>query len=307
MNLQTWDPQAPAAGLYAMTAAQYHADPCPAPSLSAGTLIRLLDQSPAHARHFHPRLGGARDELGRKTEIGSAVHRLALLAGPELQVIEADSYRSKAAQEARQEAERGGRQAILAEDYAIAQAIAGPLKDAAEQTLGCKIEDAIREAVVIWQDGEFWRRAMIDAMSPDLSRRLDLKTTRGSAAPPSCTQRIFDAGYQLQAVHYTTGIDRLVPALKGRGTFSFLFVEVDAPHCISPALELSEGAWDIARQQHDVGSKLWDSCLKHDYWPAYDTEPLVMEPPPWYLTRWMARMNSDQTLNPVQPMEATAP
>lgn len=299
-SLPTWDPSDPKPGLYAMPAAQYHADPCPAPSLSSSTLIRVLDQSPAHAYAYHPKLGALRDDSDRKTDIGSAVHRLVLQAGQQVEVIAADSYRSKAVQEARQLAEASGKIPILADDYEVAKAIAPGLAAAAEAYLGCRIIDALREVVVIWKDGPHWRRAMIDAMTPDLVRKLDLKTTRGSAAPHSCVQRIFDAGYQLQAIHYSRGVEALAPATRGRGQFGFLFGEVDPPYCTSPVIELSEGAAAIAREQHDVGGKLWDSCLVADTWPGYDTETLLCEPPPWYSQRWLARMNSDHTLNPVQ-------
>lgn len=301
ITLKTWNPAAPAPGFYRMPAAQYHADPCPAPSLSSGSLIRLLDQSPAHAHAYHPKLGGLRDDFDRKTDIGSAVHRLVLDAGQEVEVIAADSYRSKAAQEARQLAEASGKIPILADDYEVAKAIAPGLRHAAETYLGCPIDACLREVVVIWKDGEAWRRAMVDVMTPNGLRRLDLKTTRGSAAPHSCVQRIFDAGYQLQVIHYGRGVDAMLPETRGRAMFGLLFGEVDPPYCTSPVIELSEGAAAIAREQHDVGGKLWDACLKHDYWPGYDTETLLCEPPPWYSQRWLARMNSDHTLNPVQP------
>lgn len=301
-----WNPQQPAPGLYTMTAEQYHADPCPRPSLSAGGLAILLESTPFHAWYRHPKLGAGAQEFTRKTEIGSATHRLVLDAGPEVQVIQADSYRSKDAREQQAAAEAVGRLPILTDDYAVAQAIAKPLRQATEDYLGAKIVDCLREVVIVWMDGEFWRRAMIDAMTPDLRKMLDLKTTRGSAAPHSSVQRIFDGGYHLQDAHYTRGADTIDLEGRGRRSFGYLFAEVDAPHCIGPPIELSEGARTIARDQWSVGSTLWDSCLKHDYWPSYDGETHVAECPPWVEQRWIARMNSDETLNPIQPTEATS-
>ena len=50
-------------GLYRMTAEQYFADPCPAPSLSSSTIRRMLQWTPAHAAAFHPRIGGVFDAV----------------------------------------------------------------------------------------------------------------------------------------------------------------------------------------------------------------------------------------------------
>ncbi|WP_242401117.1 hypothetical protein [Acetobacter okinawensis] len=43
-------------GIYDLPEAQYHADPCPTPSLSNSVARILLDESPMHAHFSHPRL-----------------------------------------------------------------------------------------------------------------------------------------------------------------------------------------------------------------------------------------------------------
>lgn len=297
--MKTWDPHHPAPGIYTMPVAQYHADPCPAPSLSSGCLATLLDQSPFHAWHGHPRLGKGENSEGRKTEIGSAVHRLVLEAGAEIAVIQADSYRGKEARMLQEAAYASGQLPILAEDYAIARAMAAPLRMAAEDYMGAKIADCLREVVIIWRDGEFWRRALIDLMSRDLRKLMDLKTSRGSASPPACVSRIFDGGYEIQAEHYTRAAHSVDPEGRGRREFAFLFGEVDAPHCVSPPIILSEGAQTVSRERWEIGSALWDSCLKHDYWPAYETDTVIAEAPSWFIQRWQSRMLGDSALNPV--------
>lgn len=298
-----WDAANPAPGLYTMPIAQYHACPCPQPSLSSGLLATLLDQTPYHAWYKHPKLGGGERGPTRKTEIGSAVHRLVLDAGQEIQVINADSYRNKDARAAQDAAEAAGLIPILADDYAVAQMIAKPLREAAENYLGAKIADCLREVIIIWRDGESWRRALLDCVTPDLRRALDLKTTRGSAAPPSSVMRIFDGGYHLQDAHYTRGLDTLDPDGRGRRTFGFLFAEVGPPYCVSPPIELSEGARTIANEQWQVGAALWDSCLKHNCWPGYDTATHVAECPAFIAQRWQARVLGDETLNPIHQEE----
>ena len=46
-------------GFHAITAAQYHADPCEPLSLSSSTAWTLLNKSPKHAWSEHPKLGKA--------------------------------------------------------------------------------------------------------------------------------------------------------------------------------------------------------------------------------------------------------
>ena len=49
----------PGPGIYpGISAADYHADCAPEPSLSSSIARTLLAQSPLHAYHAHPRMGG---------------------------------------------------------------------------------------------------------------------------------------------------------------------------------------------------------------------------------------------------------
>ena len=43
-------------GVYSLPDDAYHADPCPGPSLSSSVAKLMLDRSPLHAWHAHPRL-----------------------------------------------------------------------------------------------------------------------------------------------------------------------------------------------------------------------------------------------------------
>ena len=49
------------AGIHDIPPREYHADPCPAPSLSRSIAKLLVERSPAHAYAAHPRLGGPRN------------------------------------------------------------------------------------------------------------------------------------------------------------------------------------------------------------------------------------------------------
>ena len=101
-------------GLYRMTAEQYHADPCPEPSLSSSTIKTMLERTPRHAFHDHPRLGGMRLESSSAAQtLGSVVHAMVLGAGRQWHVIDADDWRTKAAKAERDAAESVGKVPIL--------------------------------------------------------------------------------------------------------------------------------------------------------------------------------------------------
>ena len=77
------------AGVYQMPAEEYHADPCPEPSLSASLIKTLLARSPLHAWHEHPRLNpNVVKEERKEYDRGSAAHALLLEGEDRMAVIE---------------------------------------------------------------------------------------------------------------------------------------------------------------------------------------------------------------------------
>jgi len=91
------------AGLhFAIDPLRYHSDPAPQPSLSSHVAAVLLDRSADHARLMHPRLNPAYDPAAldkkRRLQFGSAAHAMLLGKDKQIEIIDADSYRTKAAQ-----------------------------------------------------------------------------------------------------------------------------------------------------------------------------------------------------------------
>jgi hypothetical protein len=292
-------------GLYDdIPTARYHADDlCALPSLSSSILQIILSESPLHAWAAHPRLNMARErDDSRRSEIGSVSHKLAIGKGADIVVLPFDSYRKKEAQEGRDAATMAGKIPILADDYARALALSKPLAEAAEQYLGMRIDECLREQVIVWNEGKFWRRCMIDLARPDLSMLLDLKTTEASVSPISCARRVYD-GYDVQAAFYTRGADAVDPAQTGRRTFGLIFAEQQTPFAISPPIEFSEAGIEMARQKVEIGCRKWDSCIATNRWPGYGSDVYIAEPPPWALQAWELRQTSDESLNPLHVPE----
>lgn len=281
--------------------AMYHTGPAPAPELSSSVLQALLAGSPLHAWAAHSRLNpNAEREDARNMEIGSVAHKLVLGAGADIVVLDFKDYRTNAAKAARDEATALGKIPCLACDFVRAEELSVGLAVAAEAFMGMPISKCLREVVLLWRNPKTgcWRKAMLDICTPDLLRWADLKTTQASVAPDPCAKRIYD-GYHVQAAFYRSGLDALHPEGRGRRSFGFIFGETSAPFAVSAPIDLTPGGWELAQQQVDVGSALWDSCLKLDRWPAFDQDPQQAEPPPYVVAGWLARMNGDHTLNPL--------
>ena len=104
--------------LCAMSAAEYHADPCPEPSLSSSIARLILSHSPLHAWTEHPRLNpNYKPEESTKFDRGSAAHALLLEGEDRMAVIPFKDYRKDAAQEARDNARLAGKFPVLEADY----------------------------------------------------------------------------------------------------------------------------------------------------------------------------------------------
>ena len=266
-------------GLYPeMSDAIYHGDPCPAPSLSSGLIRTLTTGTPRHAWLAHPRLGKSEDKASTKAQdYGSLVHKLALGAGRDVEIIEADSYRTKAAQEQRDAAQAAGRIPILEPAYADALAQAEPIRDAITALAG---EGWQGEVAMIGQretaHGTIWTRAKADALSADRSVIVDLKTTQ-KLDDKAIKNRL--AEYDTQDVHYRATLESARSDLIGRTRFVFLFIENSTG--IMRPVGLSEGWRHAADLAVTEAAETFARCLKARQWPAYAAAPELFEPPPW--------------------------
>src|SRR5258708_36421550 len=103
-----------------VTEAAYHSDPCVRPSLSSSIAHTLVTQSPRHAWLEHPRLGGSKDSIAKRTKTmdeGQILHKLLLGAGAKFEMVVADDWRTNASKESRAAIEAGGKIAVLAKNF----------------------------------------------------------------------------------------------------------------------------------------------------------------------------------------------
>jgi hypothetical protein len=268
----------------------YFADPCPEPSLSNSGIGILLNQSPLHFAAQHPRLNGGVDACKATAAMhrGSVVHRLALGAGKDYVIIDADSYRTKETKAQREEAEANGLVPILAEKFEEAEAQAKVVRQHLDDVL--LGETFLPEVVLVWQietpHGLIWCRGMIDAWCPTLLTAVDLKSTT-DASPTAATRRMVNGGYDTQDAWYSRGLGH-VTGEAGRIRFVTLFGENDPPFA-SHAVTINEAwrtsAWDLCEE----ASEIFARCKKAGQWPGYPRTPQLLSPPDWLISQRMVR------------------
>jgi len=280
-------------GFYMIPAKDYHADPCPDPSLSGSIAVPLVHRSPHHAWWNHPRLNPEfeREESSR-LDLGSVAHALLLKAGAEIEVVLADDYRTKAAQQARDAAREAGKIPVLSDQYDNASCMAAVANDYLRAAIGWGSFGGVAETVMIWRENDAWLRGMVDWMRDDMSIVLDYKTTSASARPEDIVRSLFDLNYHLKAAFYERGLNVLDPPGIGRRKFLLLFQEIDPPYECS-LIQMSENALTIGRKQATYAIRLWQRCIATGDWPGYGISAFAALPPPWIEQRWLEREMTD--------------
>lgn len=243
----------PTEGLhYNIDEALYHADPLSLSSSSAKTLI-YEGPDALHEKASQP------SQHSDNFDFGSVVHALVLGAG-EYAVIEADSYRSKAAREMRDELRAQGVAPILRTRLAVAQEMARSVfrhKEAASLLAQGHPEVSMwamdpMTGVLMRGRVDWWDGAVVD-----------LKTTSGDVTRTGWVHTVWSFKYAFQFAYYNRILE-------------LNDIEPQCPHWIvvskrdpyeagvfTPSNEL------MRRAEHDVDRALWlyAHCQETDTWP----------------------------------------
>jgi PDDEXK-like domain of unknown function (DUF3799) len=258
------------------TPEQYHADPCAEPSLSSSVAHTLVTRSALHAWTEHPRFGNQRAKATDAQDDGSIIHRLMLGKGATLAVISADNYKTKAAQQARDDARARGEIPVLERKHdalvKIAAKLAANLAD-----YGINLSGGSAEVAIEYEDNGVLCRSMLDYLKgPTI---IDLKSIR-SADPKSCSRAAHSYGYDIAHAAYTTAVERLYPEFAGRTDFLFVFMELEPPYAVVPCR--MDGAFAaLGRSRWERAQNLWRQCLATNRWPSYVESITTLEAPPW--------------------------
>ena len=274
-------------GIYTMTAEEYHADPCPMPSLSSSIAKELLQCSAWHAWHAHPKLNRAfvREEQD-KFNLGTAVHAYILEGETNFVIVNERTWQTNAAKAAKADARLHKKTPLLAEQWQRVQEMAAALEPQLD-----RFEDRPRpflrgagkpEQTVIWREGELWFRARFDWLHDTRRNIDDLKSTDASANPEAWSRTLFNMGFDIQAAFYVRGL-RAVAQVDP--VFRFVVQETYPPYAAC-VIGLHPLALEVGTRKVEYVINLWRECLATKRWPGYPSVTCWAEPPAWELAKW---------------------
>jgi len=300
-------------GLYVMSEAAYHADPCPDPSLSRSIGLILLDESEQHAFAAHPRLTPQKEKVvdnSRTREIGSAAHALLLGQNTEIAVLPYDDYKKKAAQEERTAAQERGAIPLPKPDYETVLAMV----EKARRVLATSEHEAIRALAAndptaipfnevtacVVDPTAGWTRVRFDRLQFTTRRVsiLDYKTTELSVSPLAVARAIYNNNYHFQDAFYRRVIRQIFPEIdRHEMALDFLFImqEQNPPYEITVA-QTDQAARTIGEKMVRAATLLWRKAMAESNWPGYPTDIVTAEFPAYLDTKWCAREVDDPRL-----------
>lgn len=292
-----------APGIYDMSAEEYHADPCDAPSLSSTGARQIVSECPAvywHARQ-HP-------ERKRVFDIGTAGHLMVL--EPEafdsrVRVIDAGDYRTQAARDARDGAYADGLTPLLAAEAEMVRSMRDALF--ADPIARHAFEGGRAEQTMIWRDGEtgVWCRARPDYLPPHHRYLVDYKTST-SANPKQFERALWDYGYFQQADWYLDAVRNATGTRPER--FAFVVQSKKPPFLVSVCWVATEALeWGEVLNQH--ARRIFADCLRTGDWPAYrpdgEARAFTVNIPGWAQRELQARQDAGE-FAPARSMEHAA-
>jgi hypothetical protein len=273
-----------APGVYDMSSADYHNDPCDGPSLGSTGARELVNGCPASFRYRSDN-----PEVKEEFDIGNAAHLLVLeppLFEKYIGRVPFEDYRKKDAQQARDEFRAAGR--IPLNEKQIVQVEAMRESLAADPIARFAFRDTEIERSMFWRDPEygFWCKTRPDALPKSRRYLVDLKTSV-SADPEDFAKAVVNWGYHQQAAWYTDGVEAVLGERPER--FAFVVVCKSPPYLVSTCwLDAEAIEWGGILNRYARGLFAW--CLERDEWPSY--KPDIMAAPAAFtisLPEWARR------------------
>jgi PDDEXK-like domain of unknown function (DUF3799) len=267
-------------GVYDIPDSLYHADPVEGGSLSSTGARRLLPPScPAKFRWLadHP------EEHTTAFDLGKAAHCLLLGVGPDLIEIEADNYKTKKAQQQRDDAYAEGAVPLLPKEYTEVVAMAEALR--AHEFAGELFAPGAgrAEQTLVWRDRRtgIMRRARLDYLPYSVpgARMLlpDFKSGK-SAEPAAINKAIYDYGYYMQGDWYVDGVFEL--GLAESIAFMLVFQEKTPPYVVTVA-QLHPDDLLAGHVRNDYAIDVYRRCVASGRWPGYSDKVVVGRMPIW--------------------------
>lgn len=274
-----------APGVYDLTMAEYHGQPCVEPSISSSGLRTIWAKSPAHyfeesslnPDRFETQIIDGVEVLVPKEEedrphfsLGRAAHHLLFLGrkGFDAEFAVRPSkwkdWRTADARAWKAEQIKAGLTIITDHELAL---IAGMARSLADHPLvKAGILDGAVERSLIYRDAYtgVWLKSKPDNITTDSGDYSDLKTTT-SVDTRSLQRTIADFHYQMQGA--LVGMASQAVLGVEMQSFSLVFVEKDPPHCVR-VVTLHPEDLVRGRMQVQAAALQFASCIKTGHWPG---------------------------------------
>ncbi|MFF0426886.1 PD-(D/E)XK nuclease-like domain-containing protein [Streptomyces sp. NPDC004520] len=264
-------------GLYPdLTAEAYHGD---RRSLSSSGARKILDTCPAVFRYEqdHP-------QPPRKAfDIGHAAHRQVLGDGPELVVIDAARWDTKAAKADVAAARAAGAVPLKRHEYDQVQEMAAAIRREPAAAALFAEGSGHPELSGFWTDEAtgVMRRVRFDWMPDRGPGRLiipDYKTCV-SADPADLEKAMATYGYHQQADWYEAGARAL--GLGSDDTVMVFVCQEKTPPYVVTVFQPTPAAMQIAAAKNRRALEVFAECTRTGHWPPYTDDVIPLSLPPW--------------------------
>lgn len=275
-------------GVHRITSEEYHDDPCIIPSVSRGTIKTLINQTPQHVWHNHPRLNPKfrPDEDEGKFDVGTFAHALFLEGEDAAAVFDYKDWKKAEAQQDRKDTRERGKIPFLRHQYTqvcdMVEAAHEQITEFEELQILDLHHEGDSELTYIWQEGETLCRVRPDWIRKDRKLALDYKTTKATANPMEYHRIILNMAYDIQDSFYRRGIK----AIEGKALRFFFLVQETEPPFLASLIGIDPMFQEMGRQKVEYGLFLWNKCMKTGEWPGYPSRACYIEPPQYALTAW---------------------
>ena len=275
----------------------YLADPAPEPSLTSSLVRELLQTAPRRVWENCSRLNPDYQAKQKDTfDLGSAAHELFIGAGAGIVVINEDSYRTKAAKEAKAAAYAAGKTPILRANIARVEAMDDAAKKQFSRStaIGPLIDRAIGEASIFWREAGVLCRCRPDFYSAGPSDPqpviIHYKTTGITITPYTLSKYAASLGWEMIAAHYAAG----VKALTGEEPKQFFAVQENVPPYLCLVAEMDKQFLELGQQRRARALDVWAWCLREKKWPLWPSGTVVMSAPMWHENAAIEQRDNEQ-------------
>ena len=212
-------------------------------------------------------------------DVGSAAHKMVLGVGAEIVVVDADSWRTKAAREEQAAARAEGKIPLLTEDH---QRVLNMADTLSSHRLAMRLlSDGAPEVSAFCTDEPtgVLRRARFDWLG---SAVLTDYKSAASSEPEEFVKAAVRFGYHMQAAWY---LDIAADLDHPASAFAFIAQEKEPPYLVT-AIELPPELVDVGRARNARARERFRDCTDAGRWPGYipDDEFATPSAPRWALT-----------------------